>query len=796
QKALADSRVAPDTIQYVEAHGTATLIGDPIEIEALTRAYTAGGPLQRGTCGIGSVKSNIGHTTTAAGVIGLIKTVLSLQNQILLPTLHFQKPNPRLDIENSPFFIVDQLAQWPAGNVQPRRAAVSSFGLGGTNSHLIVQEAPKASVRTSSAPDLSRPFEIFPVSARTSAQRDQLLEQIVGESAIPRDIAHTLQIGRGRHKYRAARIRFSNDALEDLLVGASGGATRLDDASDSLGFLFPGQGSQYVGMGKILFESLPEYRRHFSECCAVLDQELELNFRQLVFVGSPEETLEKTQFTQPALFATEYALGRTLLDWGIRPTFLIGHSVGEFVAATLAGVFTLSTGLKLISARGRFMAALPAGKMLSVRAPIADVQAVVGSDVDVASINSPFHCVLAGPESVIAHAQSALERAGFASRFLHTSHAFHSAMMDPAVEPFLAIAQKLFAMSSVQAPSIPIFSTVTGAPLSDVEAQDPRYWAAHLRKTVRFSHALSTAIDQGGTTFMEVGPRAMLATLAQQQLKCTSGIAIPLLGDQPDAKSELGGVATALARLWVHAGREIPWERIWLKGKRVALHPHPFSRKPFRFSENRNPEIQTQKPIVSSLQAMSNNDESGIPEPGYESELSQLFSEFSGTIKIEPDAGFFELGFDSLLLIQLGVEIGKRYGVSISLRELTEEASTLRRLSAFLTARRELGSAPVSAKGPKPGLLESGPHARTSHIVPPEEDAFLAPTEVDPSLGIAITVHNTFTKYWRRMHVDAICAYTCTSLEGRPTKCRSTFGSGPQSCDYTRAARNLQCVVK
>jgi malonyl CoA-acyl carrier protein transacylase len=455
----------------------------------------------------------------------------------------------------------------------------------------------------------------------------------------------------------------------------------------SLVFMFPGQGSQYVEMGKGLCEHFPEFQKNFSEVCALLDREMGIDFKSFIFDPKNKETLENTKYTQPALFAIEVSMGRMLLGWGIVPKAMIGHSVGEFAAAHLAGVFSLEDGVKMIVARGRLMASLPTGKMLSVRGPIADVLKAAGKAVDVASMNSPIHCVLAGEDAQIKQVQEQLEKQGFACRLLHTSHAFHSSMMDPVVEPFLEITKTV----RFSAPRLKIISTVVGEQMTDANAMDPAYWANHLRSTVRFSPALTKSISEGGNLFLEVGPRTTLSSLAIQHLKDVKGGACSTLNDDPSPAAEVGSLGAALAKLWVH-GLELPWARIWDGGNRIPLVQYPYERKEFRFSDGRTRQIATvSQEIFASEESAGAIVETQPMATGpvnveevLVSDLGRLFSEYAGLRFEAVDATFVENGFDSLVLMQIGVELGKKYGISVSLRDLMESRNSLKRLAAHI----------------------------------------------------------------------------------------------------------------
>ncbi|MBS0388975.1 MAG: acyltransferase domain-containing protein, partial [Proteobacteria bacterium] len=700
--ALNDAGVDAGTLQFLEAHGTATPIGDPIEMEGLRQAFaTRADPSRLQYCGLGSVKSNIGHTTAAAGVASLIKTAMALRHTVIPGTVHFETPNPGLEIENSPFYVVAKTMDWPRGEPL-RRAGISSFGIGGTNSHVIVEEAPPPALTDEAAPE--RPFELWPVSARTVAQRDAQLQSLSAERYWPRDVAHTLQTGRARFAYRGARVRLNQLADDDVLVQP---AQRAIDEPRSV-FMFPGQGAQYIGMGRSLYESIPEFRATFSRVCELLGEEMGLDFKAFIFDDANVETLENTRFTQPALFAIEVSLGRMLLDFGLKPDYMIGHSIGEFVAAHLAGVFSLEDAVRLIAARGRLMADLPRGRMLSARGAVAAVVAAAGEPVDVASINGPVHSVLAGDFEQIARVQARLEAANIPCRPLHTSHAFHSAMMEPVVAPFLDIVRSV----RLSAPQLTIVSTVTGEVMTAADATNPEYWAGHLRATVKFSPAVFKALELGANVFLECGPRTTLSSLVVQHFasagkSADERIAVSMLADSPAPAVEIGGVGAALARLWC-AGIELPWERIWAAGRKVPLvTAYPFTHKQFRFSEGRTPEIRAAAshavpaadlavpalaaPVAAQAAAAMTGAANGAAPAQDEkaalvTQLGRLFGEYSGLSIQSSESTFVELGFDSLLLMQIGVQIGKLFGVSVALRDLMQRLNTLPALAAHILA--------------------------------------------------------------------------------------------------------------
>ncbi|HYY41198.1 MAG TPA: type I polyketide synthase, partial [Pyrinomonadaceae bacterium] len=442
--ALSLAEVEADSIGYIEAHGTATAIGDPIEIAALTKAFRAT-TRAKNFCAVGSVKSNIGHLDAAAGVAGLIKTVLALQHRQLPPSLHYEQPNPKIDFANSPFYVNAKLNEWTTDGA-PRRAGVSSFGIGGTNAHVIVEEAPAPA--DSSAP---RRAQLLLLSAKTASALDaataNLAEHLRRQPAAQlADVAYTLQVGRKAFNHRRALVcRDAADAL-DVLATMDAGRVQtavLTPGARSVVFMFPGQGAQTVNMGRALYEQEATFRAEVDRCAELLKAELELDLRTVLYPRAEESDaagarLTETWLTQPALFVVEYALAQLWLSWGVRPTAMIGHSIGEYVAACLAGVFSLEDALRLVAARGRLMQQLPAGAMLAVPLGEEELTTLLTPQLSLAAVNAPGLCVAAGPSAAIAELEERLRGQGVAARRLHTSHAFHSAMMEPMLAAFTA----------------------------------------------------------------------------------------------------------------------------------------------------------------------------------------------------------------------------------------------------------------------------------------------------------------------------------------------------------------------
>ena len=588
RSAQAIAGVAAESIGYVEAHGTGTTLGDPIEMAALTQAFRADTE-RRGYCAIGSVKTNIGHLDAAAGVTGLIKTVMALKHATLPPSLNFDTPNPQIDFGASPFFVNTEARAWPAG-AQPRRAGVSSFGMGGTNAHVVVEEAPQRSAVQAAA--AHRPH-LLRLSARSAAAVHTMAERLAGHLQVSEQIAlaaavHTLNAGRRRFDHRTAVLAHDHAGAVRALQGheplhhASG---RVLSRSPSVAFLFPGQGSQHVQMGRALYEREPVFRDIVDHCCQRLQPALGLDLRALIFAPAEAESeaagqLEQTAFTQPALFVVEYAMARLWMHWGLVPDAMLGHSIGEYVAASLSGVFSLDDALSLVAARGRLLQATEPGAMLAVSLPEAELQPWTVAGCDLAAVNAPGLCVLSGPSAAIDAAEQGLVQRGAAVRRLHVSHAFHSALVEPALAEFEALLGRV----PMNEPTIPFVSNVSGRWITPAEACSPGYWARHMRGTVRFAAGLDTLLSKPDRALLEVGPGETLCSLARRQAQ--SGDERPLLASQshprrPDLNADQP--ARCVAQLWV-AGIEVDAKAFdgQVEGcARVPLPSYPFERQAY-----------------------------------------------------------------------------------------------------------------------------------------------------------------------------------------------------------------------
>ncbi|MEH2238956.1 MAG: beta-ketoacyl synthase N-terminal-like domain-containing protein [Nostoc sp.] len=582
-EALAMARIESEMVSYVEAHGTGTVLGDPIEIAALTKSFRARTE-KKNFCAIGSVKTNIGHLDTAAGVAGLIKTILALKHKQIPPSLHFEQPNPQIDFANSPFYVNSTLSEWKT-NGTPRRAGISSFGIGGTNAHVILEEALEIE---SSSPGWTH--KLLVLSAKTSSALETATANLVKHlQEHPEinlaDVAYTLSVGRRMFDHRRIVVcQDLNDAVKILETKDPQRVfTHFQEPSErEIVFMFPGQGSQYVEMGRELYQTEPVFREQVDYCCEILVPVLGLDLRTILYPREEQATvaaqqLTQTYITQPALFVVEYALAKLWMDWGVRASAMIGHSIGEYVAATLAGVFSLEDALMLVTTRGQLMQQMPAGDMLAVPLPEKEVQSMLGEELALAAINAPSLCVVSGPRSAIDELHNRLTEKGVDCRRLHTSGAFHSQMMDPIIEPFMAQVKKI----NLQAPQISFVSNVTGTWITVAEATDPSYWAKHLRQTVRFAEGIGLLLQKPEQILLEVGPGRMLSTLARRHPdKAADQVMLTSLHHPQECNSDIAFLLNTLGQLWL-TGVEIDWSAFYTHKRchRLPLPTYPFERQ-------------------------------------------------------------------------------------------------------------------------------------------------------------------------------------------------------------------------
>jgi acyl transferase domain-containing protein/thioesterase domain-containing protein/acyl carrier protein len=583
-EALAVAGVNPGDVSYIEAHGTGTLIGDPIEITALTEAFRASSDAKQ-FCAIGSLKSNIGHAGEAAGICGFIKTVLALQHREIPPSLHFETPNPQVDFANSPFFVNAALREWTTPAGKPRVAGVTGLGAGGTNVHVLLEEAP-----TVPAPSRStRPYQLLALSARTPNALDSATQDLAAHlrahpDVVLGDVAYTLLAGRKRFPHR--RVVIARDVPDAIAALDAPDRKRFlthhqkDQQAPPVFFMFPGGGAQYAGMGAELYNREPVYRDAFEAALAYVDPPLRSELRDLALAkpsAAISERLEAPSRAVPLLFVTEYAVATVLASWDIEPAAMIGHSAGEYAAACLAGVLSLRDAVALASLRGRLFETLPEGGMLSVQLPAEEARAIAGPELSLAAVNAPTLCVLSGPSTAIAAAESTLREHGVECKRVHIRVAAHSAMLDPILPEFDRFCRTV----SFQRPQVPFVSGVTGTWISDAEATDPAYWVDHLRRTVRFADGMETLLESGVGALCEVGPGRGLSSLARQQ-KGKFAAVTPTVRHAEEQASDVAFLMGAVGRLWA-AGVRLDVPRLFAgeSRRRESLPTYPFERQRF-----------------------------------------------------------------------------------------------------------------------------------------------------------------------------------------------------------------------
>ncbi len=784
--AYEDAGVHPDTVGYVEAHGTATPMGDPIEFEGLrlgreqARARISTGSQRNARCRIGSVKSNIGHLDTAAGTIGFIKAALSLESRKLYKTLHFEEINPGIELGDE-YCVQAQTESWPEAN---RRAGVSSFGVGGTNAHVLLQEPPSKATGTSSPPPTHRsqtspsPLgQVFFLSGRTKRDLDAQCAQFANfletTERSASDVAHTLLTGRRRFSYR--RVVVGRDCPEAAEALRSNDITRTANVQQSgtrreLAYLFPGQGSQYVNMGKPLYEDFATFRdcvdRVSGAVGPIEHDRSDHTLREVLYPAPGFEQkaatlISETKFTQPIMFAVELAFARLLSDFGIEPDVVCGHSIGEYVAACLASVFEEQDAARLVALRGQLIQALPGGHMLSVRANADDIAADLPPTLDLAARNAPGLCVVSGTVEDVASFQKRLEEQDIEAKLLRTSHAFHSSMMEPVLTAFEDEVRRV----QRNAPTLPWVSTVTGEFMEAETAKDPSYWAMQIRRPVNFEGAARTLFQTQARAAVELGPRHTLATLSRKQITDRkTQFAIPALCEGPRGVS-FGDAATEVAEqetlgflrcLGQLLCADIPMHLTPLLGQRpkLVLAPtYPFDEKehliaaPSFDASDQNREYATilakdSRP-VSTAEAPETT--AGDPE---QSDTQTMLGRVAASLERasgieldlteEADTSFVELGLDSLFLTQWARTLSEEFGTPVAFRQLLAELPTPGRLSEHLDA---VCGPEQSATGPTAGANNGTTRAAPS-------DASSASTEV------RFTPNASMSEIWLASQLD------------------------------------------
>jgi len=606
-EALANAGVEADGITYLEAHGSGTPVGDPIEVRALTKAFRTF-TQRSGYCAIGSVKTNVGHLDAAAAVTGIIKTVLALQHRQLPPSLHFTEANPEIDFARTPFYVNTRLRDWTSDG--PRRAGVMSTGMGGTNAHLVLEEAPEPAASTD-----ARPPHVLLLSAKTRTALDlatqRLREFLIGNDCVNlSDVAHTLRIGRKAFPHRRGLVCVDRaDAItalgqEDSKRVVTG---RTSEPRRPVILLLPGIGDHYPGMAHDVYEGWPVFRQEVDRCARLLEPHLEIDIRNILYppgqrwkkagkskgidlkemlgrtTAAAEDpdarTLNQTLFAQPALFTIEYAMTRLWQSLGITPDAIVGHSMGEYVAACLAGVLSLEDAVRLIASRARLVHALPQGAMLAVTLPEQELLPLLTEELSISLINGPRLCVVAGPAAAIREFERMLNAKSIICRPVQNAHAFHSRMLDPIVQAFEEEVGKV----RLGEPTIPYISNVTGTWITRREATTPSYWATHGTRTARFSDALHELWQFKNPILLEAGPGRTLGVLAMQHPDRRDGgdpVVVSSIRHHYENQSDVEFLWHGIARLWL-SGAELTWDNVPSGGqrRRVALPTYPFERQ-------------------------------------------------------------------------------------------------------------------------------------------------------------------------------------------------------------------------
>ena len=734
--ALAAAEVECESIGYVEAHGSATPMGDPIEIAALNQVYGQAG-LKPATIPVGSVKSNLGHLNSAAGVAGLLKTVLALRHGLIPPSLNFREPNPGIPFARGPFRVNHTLTPWPHGD-QPRRAGVSSFGIGGTNVHVILEEALET--RPS---EPAKPWQLITISARSREALEQATDQL-GTHLLEypeknfADVAFTLQEGRKAFEHRRMAVcRDVSDAISCLQsrTPAQVFTAVAPSRRRPVAFLFPGLGDQYLDMGRGLYESEPEFAHHVDHCSELLKPLLGIDLRKTMYPesrvrqqhevrteermsfrdlvqraradNSPAlQEIHRTLWAQPALFVIEYALAKLWMSWGIVPESMMGYSIGEYVAACLAGVISLQDSLRMLAIRAQKIEALPPGAMLAIAASEEEVRPLLTPEISMAGISGRSLCVLAGTLEAVDALQQRLVREGeLVCRRLHSTHAFHSPLMMPVAGELTRIARSIH----LSAPKIPYISNVTGRSITNAEATDAAYWARHLTQPVQFAAGLQHLSTPSAPVFLEIGPGQMLTSLAEQYLAgkgVTDRAALASLPHASDAQPDRAFILNTLGNLWL-AGIEPDWAGVHRheRRSRVLLPTYPFQRQRYWITPRRRPqqtqeaetvrtaavaasfaqEIVSSKPESNGVENSRSHLGAEFAAPGNSTEqkIADIWEELLGVHPIGIHDEFLRLGGNSLLAIKVAAELREAFQIEFPLEALLR-SSTISEIALFV----------------------------------------------------------------------------------------------------------------
>ncbi len=766
RQTLKGAGIEPDTVDYVEAHGTGTALGDPIELNALQAVFSR--PAERPLL-VGSVKTNLGHLESAAGIAGLIKAILALHHEVLPPQIHFDQPNPEISWDSAGLEVLTAARAWNRGEAR-RRCGVSSFGISGTNAHLILEEAPFSEPEIhAQGPDASHLLLLSAHDKKALQARAEQLIEVLARGRVPaHDLCHTLMQGRTALPQRLAIVGRASDELKQRLRAFTEALPRGEDPSllsvrtgraksspGKTAFLYTGQGSQYPGMGRELYESDAVYREAIDRCAASLDPLFGRSLTEWLYGESVPSGIHRTEVTQPCLFATEYALGRVWRHAGLEPSMVLGHSLGEYVAALEAGVFSLEDALGLVAARGGLMGALPTGGgMATVFAGEQEVRDFLTSydEIAVAAINGDAEVVVSGPESSLTEILPALAEKGLKSRSLKVSHAFHSAQMESILKPFAEVARRV----TYREPTLRVISNVTGRVAGAEELMDPMYWVRHLRQEVRFADGFRTARDAGCEVFVELGPNPVLSGLGRRLIsKAETPVFIPSLRRGRDARTSLHH---ASAELFVN-GFDLKWPS-WGSGRRVALPTYPFQRESFwldsassdtassdtassdtTFSDTAPdtllPPAALKTPVDVAFLAQG-------PRPA-ESVLDRVSRIVAGAMEMHPvnlqtDLGFFSLGADSVVLMQIKATVDESFGTETPRELYFSETTSIDGLVDWLaelkSAKQPSTPPPIHSEAPTPAAAPPAGGVHQATFVPyrqiPDRPRDPSPSRVRP----------------------------------------------------------------
>ena len=760
--AQAIAGVEPETVTYVECHGTGTNIGDPIEVAGLMEAFSRGTD-KTGFCGLGSIKSNFGHLDSAAGVTSFIKTVLCLHHKKLVPTLHYKTPNPKIDFANSPFYVCDKTVPWEVEGF-PRRAGVSGFGIGGTNAHIVLEEAGEyaASNRPKSVVEQSN--QLLLISAKTgpalkdaAIQLGEFLETAKEEDFA--DIAYTLREGRESFRHRACFLANDTKNAAQVLGKFDRSKFSLGEAKSgdaSVVFMFPGGGAQYVNMGYDLYKAEPEFAKWVDRGVSLHKERTGVDLKTIWFVSNEgaeaaEQTFIRPSMQLPAIFIVEIALAKLWQSKGIEPSALIGHSVGENTAACLSGVMNFEDALGLVSLRGQLFETVEPGGMLSVALSVDDLSTYLNDDLALATINGPNQCTVAGRSDALKALEKKLTTDDVDVQVIPIAIAAHSHLLEPILNEFGDYLRSI----KLKTPEIPFISNFTGDWISDSDAQDPEYWVRHLRNTVQFSSGVMRLLDNDKNIFIEVGPGKILGSLVKLHQADAASRVVSTLRHPREEITDSSFLLNTVGKLWV-SGYPVNWSN-WIHNdacRRLPLPTYPFQGKRYFIEPLAHPSGLTQQAVVANTlpghaqHSLYNNQNANLSNSGLLKcapdteqrssnsmsrkdlilqKLTDIIQDLSGLdpTEIDSHASFLDMGFDSLFLTQANLKFKKVFKVKITFRQLFDDAPNINALAEFidgklpadalqdeLSTKAEVAPAPIETGTPTSVPLNVGAHVQ------------------------------------------------------------------------------------